>query len=189
MLKKIIWLVVAVIIILLAGYFKVYYPGSQLQLKRSFKYVSVIPVEHFYNATENSCGIWYEQNSGDIVNSGRTNDKAKECFKDAFDYCECKNILLVKDSGETSEKTVYYSLLRIIKQNDAQECIIQNYQEEHDLADSGQNVIPLNYINTCTVLADDFFGSCEPLYVKEMRDKKNEEKAQEQENNENETEK
>ncbi|MFH1762452.1 MAG: hypothetical protein ABIA63_15240 [bacterium] len=141
-------------------------------MKRSFRYVSAMPVEHFYNTTEKRCGIWYERYSnGNLVESAKKNNKIKECFQKAFQSCDAKNILLVKESSDSIEKNITYTLIRTIKANDAGECIIQTYQDEYFMDPVLQDELPISYINTCTVLNNDFISSCEPLYAKERKTK------------------
>jgi len=172
MFKKIIIIVAAIIILLMIGLVKFWYPDSQMQLRRAFQYVSAMPIEHFYNTTEKRCGIWYERYSGDtLVESAKKNNKIKDCFQKAFQSCEPKNILLVKESSEATEKNIIYTLIRTIKANDAGECIIQTYQDEYFTNPVLQDELPISYINTCTVLNNDFISSCEPLYAKERKTK------------------
>jgi|GEM_PF-1509762 hypothetical protein len=168
MAKKIIWIVIVIVITLVVVYSKWLYPGSQLQLKQTFKYVHSTPIEHFYNATEKSCGIWYESISNDSTYAGKKNNDVKDCFHKAFNRCDKKNVLIVKDEGETSEAKITYSLIRILMQNDQDDCIIQAYHEEHNLTDIDKK-LPISYVNTCTVLQNDLIHSCEPLFVKETR--------------------
>lgn len=170
MMKKITWLAVIVGVALVAIYIKFGYNGSQFQLRNSFRYVEAFPVEHFQNATEKSCGIWYESGSGDALTVGKENLTVKECFKEAFADCSVKNVLLVKDQSESAAKNITYSLIRILRKNDLNECLIQNYFEEVNLADP--EAAPLSYINTCTVLADEMDRSCEPLFIKDARKNK-----------------
>jgi len=170
MMNKIIWLAVIVGIALAAVYIKFGYNGSQFQLRNSFRYVEAFPVEHFQNATEKSCGIWYESGTGDGLVVGKENAAVKECFAEAFKECTVKNVLLVKDQSESAAKNITYSLIRILRKNDLHECIIQNYYEEVDLADP--EAVPLSYINTCTVLAEEIDRSCEPFFIKEARQNK-----------------
>ena len=148
-------------------YARFFYADSQMQLKSSFKYVQTMPVEYFYSAIEKSCGIWYESNTIDQIKSGRSNEKVKNCFRKSFANCESKNILLIKDSSGTSENQVIYSFIKILRPNDQNECIIQNFYEEHNLVNSSN--VPLAFINTCTILKDSFLDSCEPLFIKEGR--------------------
>jgi hypothetical protein len=168
MTKKIIGIIIILAVIALAIYIKVWYPGSQLQLRNTFRYVEAFPVEHFQNATEKTCGIWY---TGSTAKDGADNLSIKDCFTQAFGECASKNILIVKDASETAEQSVIYSLLRILRKNDLNECIIQNYYEEMSVG-GDENAAPLSYINTCTILAEDLSRSCEPLFIKELREQK-----------------
>lgn len=171
MLKKIIWLVLIIVLIGFGLYLKQVYPGSQLQLSNSLKHVSATPIEHYFNATEKNCGIWYESTDAEgVVDAGKKNDDVKACFQDAFDKCLYRNILLVDDNGLTEEGRIRYSLVRVVKPNDQNECIIQNYYEEYDVNKSMEEQIPLNFINTCTVLEDEeVMESCKPAYIDEIR--------------------
>lgn len=132
-----------------------------------------MPVEHFYNSMEKSCGVWYERdlNDGEII-VGRKNEKVSKCFEKAFADCTVKKVFLVSDASEMEQKLFSYSLIRILKRNDQNECLIQNYHEEQKVS-LGEEMIPLNYINTCTVLKDGLWNSCEPLYVKDWREEIN----------------
>lgn len=168
--NSIMWCVVIAIVALSGVYFKFYYPNSQLQLKMTFKYVSALPIEYYYNATEKSCGIWYEGEHAAGVVTGRKNDAVKNCFRDAFKSCDSRRIFLVQDNSAADSRSIIYSMLRVIRKNDAGECIIQNYFEEQNL-EVEEGAPPISYINTCTVLNKDFIFSCEPLYIKEIRTK------------------
>ena len=170
MLKKIIWLILVVLLIGFGVFMKKVYPGSQWQLENSLKHVSGTPIEHYFNTTEKNCGVWYESYEGEtLVDSGKTNAAVKQCFQEAFDQCLFRNILIVNDRGLTDEKSIVYSLIRIVKANDQNECIIQNYFEEYNVEVASDEQIPLNFINTCTVLSDDFQSSCQPLYIDELK--------------------
>ncbi len=173
--KKAIWLAVLVVIVAVLAFFKFVYPNSQMQLKRSFRYAVAMPVEHFYNAQEKTCGIWYESQdkNGELV-AGKSNSKVKKCFKESFDNCQRRNILLVDDLAQTKEKTVSYSLVRVLRSNDKGECIVQNYHEEQFLGEEEVDLEPVNYVNTCTVLSDDLISTCEPLFVTQNKEKNKE---------------
>jgi len=170
MTKKIIWLIVFILIISTAVYFKLSYPLSQMQLNKSFKSVLALPIEHYYNATENSCGIWYESKQGEQIESGRSNEKVMDCFMQAFEKCEAMNVLLVKDNSQSQENMIIYSLIRIMRPNDRNECIMQNYFQEQSM---DNEIKPLSFINTCTELSEEIFDSCEPKYITDERKKQN----------------
>ncbi|MEK7159210.1 MAG: hypothetical protein AAB766_01780 [Patescibacteria group bacterium] len=173
MYKKIIWALVILLILLISGYLKFVYPGSQAQLKKEFRFVNAMPIEHYYNAYEKSCGIVYERVIDGNVVQGKTNDSARECFQKSFERCESKNVFFVKDESELSDKKITYSLIKIIKKNDQNECLIQNYYEEQNLS-LPEDVPPISFVNTCTVLkeGDKAAYSCEPLYIMEERAKR-----------------
>jgi len=179
MYKKIIWLIIILLILALAGYLKFLYPGSQLQLKKEFRYVNAMPVEHFYNAYEKSCGILYKRAIAGGEVKGKSYDDVLKCFQRSFERCESKNIFLVEDETELSDKKITYSLIKVIKKNDQNECIIQNFFEEQDLL-LPEDVQPISFVNTCTVLKSGFDAafSCEPLYIMEERAKRVEMKNQ-----------
>jgi hypothetical protein len=179
MYKKIIWLVIILLILALAGYLKFLYPGSQLQLKKEFRYVNAMPVEHFYNAYEKSCGILYKRAIAGGEVKGKSYDDVLKCFQRSFERCESKNIFLVEDETELSDKKITYSLIKVIKKNDQNECIIQNFFEEQDLL-LPEDAQPISFVNTCTVLKSGFDAafSCEPLYIMEERAKRVEMKNQ-----------
>jgi hypothetical protein len=166
--NKIIWILIIILLIGFGVVYKNYYPNSQLQLKMTLRHAIATPVEHFNNATEKSCGIWFERSDEmEIMTSGRANEQVKKCFTEAFSSCFNRNILLVQDNGLTDDHDITYSLIRIIKSNDQNECIIQNYYEQYDVS-AAPEAIPLNFVNTCTSLEGDFMSSCEPLYIKEL---------------------
>ena len=170
MLKKIIWLALIVLLIGFGYYIKQVYPGSQFQLNNSLKHVIATPIEHYFNTTEKNCGVWYESYEGEtLVNAGKNNENVKECFQEAFDKCLFRNILLVNDRGLTDDKSITYSLIRVVKANDQNECIIQNYYEEYNVEIASDEQVPLNYINTCTVLDENIMESCKPAYIDELR--------------------
>ena len=167
--KKVIIAALTGLLILLGLYLKFYYPGSQFQLKQLFKFVEAMPAEHFYNSPEKSCGVWYERSARNGESAyGNKNGKVESCFKKAFKNCVSKNVFLVKDASEPDEQILSYSLIRILKKNDQDECIIQNFHEEQRISPS-QEAVPLSYVNTCTILKDDLWNSCEPLYVRDWR--------------------
>ena len=167
MFSKIVWTIIIVAMVLGGLYMKFIYPGSQLQLEKSFRFVEAMPIEHYFNGPEKSCGIWYERLGQDEY-EGRKNDKVKKCFTRAFAKCEPRNMLQVSDRGATSESRIVYSYIKIMRPNDQSECIIQHYFDEQNLSIT-EGETPLYFINTCTVLADNFFKSCEPLYIKDQR--------------------
>jgi len=171
MYKKIIWLIILILIIGGAIYYKLSYPLSQSQLNSSFKHVLALPIGHFYNATEKTCGIWYESKQGEQVEYGRSNKKVLNCFMKAFENCETKNILFVNDSSQSEDKKIIYSLIRIMRPNDQNDCIIQNYFQEQIL-DIDKNEQPISYINTCTELSENAIYSCEPKYIIDARKKR-----------------
>ncbi len=160
--------IVIVILLILAGgaYFKFFYPNSQWQLKNTFRKVSAMPIDYYFNTTEKSCGIWYESVTagGDVF--GRSNDSVKKCFEEAFANCEAKSILLVKDHSIKESRDVVYSLVRTVRKNDSNACIIQNSYENQFLQE-GKN--PIAYVNTCTSLSVDLLNSCEPVYIEDLR--------------------
>lgn len=167
MAKKIVWILIVVGVLAVAAYVKFGYAGSQFQLRNAFRFVEAFPIEHWQNATEKSCGIWYESGVGDKIAAGKKNEAVVNCFKNAFKECDTRNILLIKDQSENAAQTISYALIRILRKNDLNECIIQNYYEEANMVK--ENEMPLSYINTCTVLADNLMQSCEPLFIKEAR--------------------
>ena len=79
-----------------------------------------------------------------------------------------KNILLVSDESATDQKRIIYSYIKMIRGNDQGECIIQNFYEEHSLVEKFVDM-PLTYVNTCTVLSDSIYNSCEPLFIQQDR--------------------
>lgn len=167
--KKIIGIILIVIIFAIALYAKYYYPNSQFQLKNSLRSVIATPIEHFYNATETSCGVWYERKDADNTTvTGKSNSEVLRCFKSAFEKCDVKNILFVKDNGLNDAGSITYAFVRVIRANDDGKCIVQNSLEEYSHAAPAEQ-IPLNYINTCTVLSEDTYSSCEPQYIKDQR--------------------
>lgn len=168
LIKNLIWLAAIVFVVFIVIYIKLYYPMSQMQLKSSFRHAIATPVEHYYNANELSCGIWYESDSSGKITVGRSNDRVKKCFEQAFKNCDRHNILLVR-VNEADANQIVYSLIRIIKPNDQNQCIIQNYYEEDSLDVGQEDNQPLGYINTCTVLSGDYFNSCEPFYMADLR--------------------
>ena len=166
MYKKLTIVIVILLIIAGAVYFRYYYPNSQWQLKNTFRKVAAMPIDYYFNTTEKSCGIWYESvtANGNVI--GRSNDSVKKCFEEAFANCESKSVLLVKDQSILAGKDVVYSLVRIIRKNDSNACIIQNSYEDQFLQE-GKN--PIAYVNTCTTLSVDLLNSCEPGYIQDLR--------------------
>ena len=168
MYKKIIWLIVIIVVIGGSLYVKFGYSNSQFQLRNSLRHVSATPIEHLFNVSEKSCGVWYERAEGqDEFVVGNKNEKVTGCFKEAFAKCQNKNILIVKDNSAEKYPSIVYSLVRVLRSNDLDECIVQNYFEEHFLSEDEN---PIGFINTCTVLSDELAESCQPLYAKEQRD-------------------
>jgi len=172
MLKRIIWLIILLLIISVIGYIKFYLPNSQWQLREVFKKVDNLPINIYFSANEKNCGVWYEQSNGEIVEkSGRSNKGTKACFEKYYNSCQPAKILLVSDANIGSTHTTVYSLIRVIRKNDQNECLIQNYFEKQNFDITQENSNPISYINTCTELADNYFSSCEPQYIKDLTEK------------------
>ncbi|MBT4722998.1 hypothetical protein HOB30_04510 [Candidatus Falkowbacteria bacterium] len=166
--KNIIWLIILLLLIGGVVYYKQYYPLSQWQLNNSFSSASVQPTERYFNATDIDCGIWYEKGERESLVSGKDNEMVKSCFQKKFTGCVSGKILLIDDKSEIDD-TITYSLVRIIKGNDRDACIIQNeYQQENTTDTESQ---PIYFVNTCTSLAEDLVSSCEPQYIKEKKEK------------------
>jgi hypothetical protein len=167
-LGKIIAILVVVIIIGIGAYFKYSFPLSQSQLRADFKSIIATPIEHFYNASENSCGIWYSRSDAEQSITGKANDKVFNCFKKKFEACQTSNILSVIDQSLTEQKSVVYSLIRILRSNDQGECLIQHYYEKQRWDWQNNEIDPIFFINTCTGLSTDLTKSCKPDYIHEM---------------------
>ncbi|MBU1131903.1 hypothetical protein KKC32_01460 [Patescibacteria group bacterium] len=176
--KKLIWAILAVLIVGGLVYFKVYYPNSQLQLKNAMKHVDAFAVENYFNSEEKSCGIWYESYTEAETKNGRDNQAVKDCFIKAFSGCSRRSVLIVSDKSQTAESKITYSLIRIINDNDRGECIVQNSYEEQNLNEP-KNELPVGYVNTCTALSEDLISSCEPIYIKDAREKESEPESEE----------
>jgi len=128
------------------------------------------PIEQYLNSTDKKCGIWYEsQNPNAKFKEGKDNQEVTDCFKEAFDKCLNKSILVVKDNYSTTENNIIYSVLRVIKANDQNECIIQNNYEEYTFSKALEGQIPLNFVNTCVSLSEKPETSCEPAYINDLR--------------------
>jgi len=166
--NKFIWIILAVFLMAGGAYYKFYFPNSQVALKESLMHTVAAPIDHFMSAGESSCGIWYERLENGNLTNGRSNNSVKKCFQKAFKECNNKNILLVADESATEEKRIIYSYIKMIRGNDQNECIIQNFYEEHSLVAPLVD-FPLTYVNTCTVLSDAIYDSCEPLFIKQDR--------------------
>jgi len=168
--KKLFGIVFIIAILVVLAYLKIGYPGSQLQIKQALGEVVTEPVTQYFNSTDNKCGIWYKsQNPNAKLKEGRENSETEACFKEAFDKCLHKSILIVKDNYSTNDNNVIYSLIRIIKPNDQNECIIQNNYLEYSLSKPLDSQIPLNFVNTCTSLNETLDKSCEPAYMNDVR--------------------
>ncbi|MFH0988053.1 MAG: hypothetical protein V1763_01640 [Parcubacteria group bacterium] len=168
------WLIVAAVIVLATALFVIMYPGSQWQLRRQFRAVSAMPIEHFVNGNERSCGIWYSRTDSGKVANGRSNGSVMECFQKAFDSCSKRIILLVNEQI-APHKLVTYSLVKTILENDQGKCLIQNFYEEQTLDSTKANQVPIGYVNTCTTLEPGVLNSCMPYYIHEMRKTRGEE--------------
>lgn len=173
MYKKIFALIILILLVAGVIAYKYYYPLSQWQLKNSFMHMQNMPSEAYDNANEVTCGIWYESyQSDDQVIKGRSNDSVLHCFQEAFEKCKSTSIYFVQDKSVT-EQSITYSLVKILRSNDANECIIQNFYEKQELeVQQDEEMLPLAYINTCTKLSDPIFDSCQPLYIKQAIDKR-----------------
>ena len=162
--SKILWLILLILIIGCSVYFKHYYVGSESYLERNFQSIIAMPIDHYYNTVEKSCGIWYENESNPDFTTGRGNDDVKGCFAKAFEHCVPAKVLFVNNNNAES---MIYSMIRIIRKNDAGACLIQNYFEQTPLVvEGGLAPEPIIYINTCTALSEDVFNSCQPEYLK-----------------------
>jgi hypothetical protein len=165
--KNIIWLIILILLVSAVVYYKQFYPMSQWQLRNSVSSASAMPAEHYLNATDKNCGIWYRSDQTDRPLEAKNNDDVKNCFSQKYNSCESGKILIIDDKS-VNDQEIIYSLIRIIKPNDQGECIIQNYYQEES-ADTEQ-VDPFYYLNTCTVLEENFVSSCEPQYIKDRRE-------------------
>jgi hypothetical protein len=166
MYKKLVIVLGVLAIVAGAVYFHYYYPNSQWQLHSTFRKVSAMPIDYYFNSVEKSCGIWYESTNGSGKIIGTSNESVKKCFDEAFKKCDKKSILLVKDQSILESKEVIYSLVRVILKNDNNDCLIQNSYETQFLQEDKK---PIAYINTCTTLSPDLLNSCEPGYFNDLR--------------------
>jgi len=167
-LAKIIVILAILLIVGIGLYYKYSYPLSQAQLQADFKTIIAMPIEHYYNATEDSCGIFYSRQTADDTTSGRSNNKALNCLQKKFDVCQTSNLLTVIDESTTDKKSITYSLLRVLRANDQGECIIQNYYEKQRWDSQNNQIDPVFFINTCTSLSAPEYKSCKPDYIHEM---------------------
>jgi len=168
--KKLAGIIFVIVLLAILGYVKLIYPSSQMQIKQALKDMSSAPIEQYLNSTDKKCGIWYEsQNPSAKFKAGKDNSEVTVCFTDAFTKCLNRSILIVKDNFSASENNITYSVLRVIKANDQNDCIIQNNYEEYTFSKPLEGQVPLNFVNTCTVLNDKPEKSCEPAYVNDIR--------------------
>jgi len=148
------------------GYFNFYYAESQSDLNKKFKKANSFVLDGYFNLQVNSCGIWYEGYDNNETAKGRNNEKVKKCFAKAFEKCEAKKILLVKEIKSEEKNSTIYSMIHVIKKNDRNECLIQSYYQEQFAVEGKE---PISYINTCTQITEDLIGSCEPEYIKNSK--------------------
>ena len=168
--KKLTGIILVIVLLAILGYVKLIYPSSQMQIKQAMKDMSSAPIEQYLNSTDKKCGIWYEsQNPSAKFKAGKDNAEVTACFADAFEKCLNRSILIVKDNYSAAENNITYSVLRVIKANDQNDCIIQNNYEEYTFSKPLEGQIPFNFVNTCTILNDKPEKSCEPAYISEIR--------------------
>lgn len=168
--KKLAGIILLIVLLVLLGYVKLIYPSSQMQIKFALKDMVSAPIEQYLNSTDKKCGIWYEsQNPSAKFKTGKDNAEVTACFAEAFEKCLNKSILIVKDNYSASENDITYSVLRVIKANDQNDCIIQNNYEEYTFSKPLDGQVPLNFVNTCTTLNDKPEKSCEPAYINDVR--------------------
>jgi len=137
----------------------------------ALKDMAAAPINQYFDALDKKCGIWYEsQNPSAKFKLGKDNNEVVKCFSEAFDKCFNRTVLIVKDNYSTDKNNIVYSMLRVIKANDQNECIIQNSYEEYSFDKPLENQIPVNYLNTCTKLDDQLERSCRPAYLDQIAD-------------------
>ncbi len=164
--KKLIGIMVVVILLCVLGYVKIIYPSSQTQIKMAIKDMAATPINQYFDTVDKKCGIWYEsKNPSAKFTSGKDNGEVMNCFTEAFDKCLNKTVLIVKDNYSANENNIIYAMLRIIKANDQNDCIVQNSYEEYSFSQPLENQIPINYLNTCTKLDETLEKSCRPAYL------------------------
>lgn len=166
--NKLIWIILAVILLGGIGYYKYLYPNSQADLQANLVHEIAMPVDHYLESSDADCGIWYQREEGGKIVSGRSNDSVKSCFAEAFKTCKSKKIVFINDQTQTDQKKIVYSFIKTIRGNDQNECIIQNFFEEQSTQETLVDM-PLTFVNTCTVLSDTGYDSCEPLFIKQDR--------------------
>jgi len=179
--KKLIGISIIVVVLIIFGYVKIIYPSSQMQIKQALKDMTAAPIQQYLDSTDKKCGIWYEsQNPSAKFKAGKDNGEVSSCFSDAFKQCLNRSILIVKDNYSAADNNIIYSFLRVIKANDNNDCIIQNNYEEYSFIKPLETQVPLNFINTCTTLAEQQEKSCEPAYINDLRSQMVEQKADNQ---------
>jgi len=167
--KKIALISALLIIVILSISIKVYYPNSQWELKNSLNTDISQAANQYQLATEKSCGIWSETKlPQDQTLIGKKNQEVWDCFKNAFEQCLHRNIFIAREQGTGENKNLIYSLIRVVKANDQNDCLIQNAYEQFNLNQPLEEQIPINFINTCTSLADNFSDSCMPEYLNDL---------------------
>lgn len=103
----------------------------------------ITPQDIYEESNYNKCGTWY----GDDRLDEDANVEALKCWEESFAKCDGKAILGVNEFLATEEHGAVreYSLLRVLGENDAGECVLQNsyfYKIE-------EQEIPEMWINTC----------------------------------------
>jgi hypothetical protein len=153
---------IAVIIVIVVGvfFFRVYYPGSELELKHLGNAMEIPALVDYYKLDKTEqCGTWYgdRRNQEDAIKTG--NMGALNCFDTGVVACERHGILAISEGALSKE----YSFLRVLGKNEKGQCVIQNsyYYKDDKLA------APEMWINTCIKLdPKNLWRSCMPDFLK-----------------------
>ncbi|MFA6536836.1 MAG: hypothetical protein WCT18_00370 [Patescibacteria group bacterium] len=165
--KKIVWLLIALLLVGGVVYYKVYYPDSNWQLKNSLKFAEALPANTYFQSNETDCGIWYRRSFDGTEIFGKKNSQVQDCFLSAVEKCLPKKILLVDDESMTEQKIIKYGFIHILNKNDAGDCILQNSYEEQKIGE--EQKVPISYINTCTKVNTALLKTCEPIFLEDLR--------------------
>lgn len=155
-------IVVAAIVLAVLGvfFFRVYYPGSQLELKYLGSKMEIPALVDYYKlGMEQQCGVWYGDNRNEQKEVRIANKDALTCFDAAMSKCGNAGVLAISEGLLNKE----YSFLRVIGKNVDGKCVIQNsYYYKDDKLD-----MPETWINTCIKLDDkNIWRSCLPDFLK-----------------------
>jgi hypothetical protein len=158
--QQTIGILTVIVIVLGIFFFKMYYPGSELELKHVGGKLDIPALVDYYKLSEaDQCGIWYGDSRNEEEAVRGANEAALDCFDTAAIDCVSMGILAINESAVSKE----YAFLRVVGNNANDQCVIQNsYYYKDDAIEK-----PETWINTCIRLdGKNLWRSCMPDFLR-----------------------